>query len=661
MSDKCKMFFLTAGDELDELYKKLQPAPSPQQFNYLNQFDGQELTITKQLNLAYQEQPTSSPSQPTSTATGDQLNPAPSPMSSQAGTTGPLSSAPSPMPPASTTPGIKTSCTTTSTSGNAPVTSTAAGINTSAPSTVQSQGGGARLTHYDPPANSSAPSSKNSMSNITSASLANLAKGVEHLSNQMQQNMMQGGPFHNIQIQGQMSDVDGNTGQGNGPPTPTGGMPQPGTPQPPHSQNQNQPPSVNNTFVNANLSIQQLNIQSVNQPGGPGNPSMQIQQMNSDMSMGGPGPGNMPPNSVMTSMSQQQSQHSMMFNGPSGPMPNDPMSQPKMDPMGNFGPGGGMPSRFPCQSPQFPGGPPPASGPSPGIPSPNYRQGNANVQIQAKAPNTIQYLPANPPSSQAGPMPPRKEFGDILPQFPSPLSHMDGNMPPTSKGMIGPGPGMNGPQDMMGPMGPGGPIDRMGPGPMGPGPGPSGPPMSMQQGGMMIQRSGQMSSMQYNPGMMHPGQGGPSPLGGMGSPPEMMHSSMQMQSQQMSMQTRGPMPGPPPHGGMPQDPSMMPPGPGGSQYSANYQQFQQQIYAQRGGGGPHPRGPGPGGMGPGPMMGGPGGPGGMGPGPGPMMGPGGGPPGPNMGPGGMMGPGGNMGGMPPNSGPYNMNMMPNMP
>ena len=204
------------------MYKKLQPAPSPQQFSYLNQFDGQELTITKQLNLAYQEQPTSSPSHPTSTAAGDQLNPAPSPMSSQAGTTGPLSSAPSPMPPTSTTPGTNTSCTTTSTSGNPPVTSSTAGITSSAPSTTQSQGG-ARLTHYDPPANSTAPSSKNSMSNITSASLANLAKGVEHLSNQMQQNMMQGGPFHNIQIQGQMSDVDGNPPQGNGPPTPTGG------------------------------------------------------------------------------------------------------------------------------------------------------------------------------------------------------------------------------------------------------------------------------------------------------------------------------------------------------------------------------------------------------------------------------------------------------
>ena len=59
--------------------------------------------------------------------------------------------------------------------------------------------------------------------------------------------------------------------------------------------------------MNANLSIQQLNIQSVNQPGGPGNPSMQIQQMSNDMSMGDSGSG--PPGGVITSVSQQQSQH----------------------------------------------------------------------------------------------------------------------------------------------------------------------------------------------------------------------------------------------------------------------------------------------------------------------------------------------------------------
>ena len=284
-----------------------------------------------------------------------------------------------------------------------------------------------------------------------------------------------------------MSDVDGVPGPGkspvNGPlsPSQAAGGPLSGQPGTPQSQSQQPPPSqgpsVNNTYVNANLSIQQLNIQSVNQPGPGSNPSMQIQQMTNEM--------NLPPGAngpVSTSMSQQQTQ--MMFNGPQGPGgpqgppqgPMDPMAQAKMDPMAGYGPGPGMQPRG------FATGPP-TSGPSPGIPSPNYR-GNANVQVQAKAPNTIQYLPANPPSSQPGGMPPgRKDFpggpGDM---FSSPLTHMD-KMQPNAKGMM-----MSpGPHDMMGPggMGPGGPMDPMGRpmgGPGGPMGGPGGPQMGMGPG-----------------------------------------------------------------------------------------------------------------------------------------------------------------------------------
>ncbi len=481
---------------MDELYKKLQPAPSPQQFNYLNQFEGQELTITKQLNLAYQEPTSDSPGPgqsggmppgggpvgqggpPTSSAP-DPLAPIPSPMGSQAGTTGgPHSvsgSVASPMPAGGSTSGAgqtgnnpPTSSANTSNSGNTtPSTSqptttpgtgstsnqtgnnTGSGNQPSLSSSTSSSGAptqqtntlsqqnnpgappggqlgsappggqlgsappggqlgsappggnlGSRLTHYDPPSSGANAPSKSSLTNITSASLANLAKGVEHLSNQMQQNMLQGGPFHNIQIQGQMSDIEGGgpgAGLGkeptNGPlsPSAAGALAQPGTPQQSSSQvPPNQQPSVNNTYVNANLSIQQLNIQSVNQPGPGANPQMQIQQMSNEM--------NLPPGAngpMGASMSQQQSQ--MMFNGPGpqGPpgQPMDPMAQAKMDPMAGYGPGGMPPRGFATG--------PPSSGPSPGIPSPNYR-GNANVQVQAKAPNTIQYLPANPPSSQPG-------------------------------------------------------------------------------------------------------------------------------------------------------------------------------------------------------------------------------------------------------------------
>ncbi|CAD5116942.1 DgyrCDS5781 [Dimorphilus gyrociliatus] len=55
-----------AAAELDENHRKLQPAPSPKQFSYLTQFDGQELTITRQLNSAFkdsnsEEQPSPAP------------------------------------------------------------------------------------------------------------------------------------------------------------------------------------------------------------------------------------------------------------------------------------------------------------------------------------------------------------------------------------------------------------------------------------------------------------------------------------------------------------------------------------------------------------------------------------------------------------------------
>lgn len=43
------------GEKPEDIYRHLQPAPSPQQFCSLNLFEGQELTITRQLNLAYQE------------------------------------------------------------------------------------------------------------------------------------------------------------------------------------------------------------------------------------------------------------------------------------------------------------------------------------------------------------------------------------------------------------------------------------------------------------------------------------------------------------------------------------------------------------------------------------------------------------------------------
>ena len=502
-------------DDLDEIYKNLQPTPSPQQINYLNQFEGQELTITKQLNTAYRE--TNSAGDPqlnhfqhnqvNSPMHGPNSNKQPMSNSSQTSSVGPLSS-PGPLP------------------GPSPLS--------------HMSGANMRLSHYDPPSSSvissapTTPTVKASMSNITSASLANLAKGVEHLSNQMQQNMMQGGPFHSIQIQNQMGNNSSQNGSQQSQQQQQQQQPQQ-HPNPQHSQQQQQQqtqqqqqqqsqphipqqqhpptslsqqipgssighsqstPSINNTYVNATMSIQQLNIQT-NNPGSQGyNPSMQVQQMNSDthMTSSGPGPGPVPgqaqpvgpggmpqgPGMPSGPGGMQQASvamsHSQMLGGPSpvgpgpgamnhgGPVmgPNGPptMGPAPMVPGGPSGmvPGGSAPMTSQGMGPG-PGGIPMGPGKSPQFPSPNHSGitsqpspmmpqggapggrmaspgfspnsvGNASVQIQPKAPNTIQYLPANPPASQANmPGPKRSVEMEYMQRFASPLTNLEGKNP----------------------------------------------------------------------------------------------------------------------------------------------------------------------------------------------------------------------------------------
>lgn len=229
-------------EDLEDAFKNLQPTPSPTQLTYLNQFEGQELTITKQLNVAFKDHPSGggssggvTPHDPTSVSAPPTSHPHNNQFSSPASNSNPVNSPlthgsnPGGNPPSSKGP-LSNSSQTSSTGHLGSPVSLHHG-----PSPMS--GANMRLTHFDPPsANSnnggtggatpagsgmsSAPatptaggkqpsglpaSSSSSMSNITSASLANLAKGVEHLSNQMQQNMMQGGPFHSIQVQGQMS------------------------------------------------------------------------------------------------------------------------------------------------------------------------------------------------------------------------------------------------------------------------------------------------------------------------------------------------------------------------------------------------------------------------------------------------------------------------
>ena len=531
----------------EDLFKNLQPAPSPQQINYNNHFD-EELTITKHLNSAYcdpnassdvqshtnQFPPNHVPHSPmhVPTSKGPMSN------SSQTSSVGPLSS-PGPM---------------------------------SVPGPSPMSGATMRLSHYDPPPPNSnivsnnmnpnntvvtssaphTPTSKSSMSNITSSSLADLAKGVEHLSNQMQQNMMQGGPFHSIQMQGQQGQgatCSGSVSQSNNSVvcTKTSDI---------SSQTQTTP-SVNNTYVNATMSIQQLNIQSVNAPGGPQNynPSMQIQQMNMDQNNmpSGPAPHGPTAQGPMTTASMSQAQGGVMAGGanPSTSMNKTQFSQHQQQVSSQMG-GNTMMAQQQHQqvSQQQQQAPQPGRPSSPGFAAnAASAMGNANVQIQAKAPNTIQYLPAHPPPNQPNNGPPKRLELDFMDRFAPPMGNMEAKVP-TSKmqyfpeqnmrgrmspfsnqpgGPMGPGPmsqqmmqgsGRSGPDMMPHGMGPGG----------GPG-GPSGPMMAMNE--MMNAESvgGPMGNM--HPAMM---QGGP--------PDNMMPGNMRMSPGVMGME------GMPPGGGM---------------------------------------------------------------------------------------------------------------
>lgn len=230
------------------------------------------------------------------------------------------------------------------------------------------------------------------------------------------------------------------------------------------------PQTVNNTYVNATMSIQQLNIQNVTTSAY--NPALQVQPLNphtaimNQMSSGtgsgvvgssgsGQGPG-MGANTVSSSVTTNPIVHSSVSpksamqlttvsspqvqSGPrlSGPhlFPHAAMSSVQQQQQQHqqqrlIGPSGGSvmtgvgSSGGPVVS-QGHGmgnrGPGPVSGPSSSIP-----YNGANVQVKASAPNTIQYLPTRPQNPANAPQrPPSLEF---LQRFTGPLSGMDGKVP----------------------------------------------------------------------------------------------------------------------------------------------------------------------------------------------------------------------------------------
>jgi len=193
--------------------------------------------------------------------------------------------------------------------------------------------------------------SSNPMANITSSSLADLARGVENLSAQM--GMCAGGPFRNVQMQDNESDMSNDSPSGGG-----GGT---------HG-------------VGSNHGI----------------PSMRGgQQQQIDGGVGGGGMG-APPRimnrtSSAGSMQPSTGQHpGDMFGGSSM---DDPSLDPRFTAFGGGGAGGPM-SHLSGPMNQYnamgPNGPPGRQ------PNMNMVTGNAKVQIQAQAPNTIQYMPSNP-------------------------------------------------------------------------------------------------------------------------------------------------------------------------------------------------------------------------------------------------------------------------
>ena len=587
-----------SGEDMDEIYKKLQPAPSPQQFSYLNQFEGQELTITRQLNLAYQEpsQNASSPlvsqTQPLTPAQlseqQQQQQPVPSP-ASRNGASGAVSRS-TPVSAAASPLAVTTSASSRPSSVNVTAVTSLPLASSSSVSTVsmqQTQNSVSQRTNSHDSIQHIPVTSKSSLTtNITSSSLEKLAKGVEQLSNQMQQSMSQGGPFHNVQVQTPGSDA----------PTTLSSVVASGS-----STLVSQTSSLNNnSLASVPISANQSNVHSL-----PEQSQMTLGVANqSPMSMSGQAQG---PN------------HGGFMSGPNG-----------FDPMARFGPGMGSNRSMPMAGGN--NGPTPPIGfcasPQGGMLSPGYQRpmsgstmGNANVQIQPKAPNTIQYMPVtNAPSSTPGNRHPPmlKDFDLMSPRMPSPGL----DRPPLSKrSAYSPIP----PDMMMGPR-----MQMQGQGQMG-------MPSMMMQGGNMHYGS---------PGPVHMSGRSSSPSGMMNCPPDMYP----MQSQQhMPMSVAGMMMGP----GGPIRPEMGPMMGGNGQnppYNYDFQQFQQQLYANNNRQRPYGQMV-MGGPGMGAMMGGPIRPNMMESdmGSGMMMG---------MGGGRLMGPGGPTPGM---GGPMGMNMLPNMP
>jgi len=396
----------------DDIFRHLQPAPSPQQFCSLNLFDGQELTITKQLNLAYQE-PTAS-------------------------------SSPSTQPPSSTPPTTAPSRKKKKTNNDVRIKSemTEAGASLSpsvGPTASESGDLSSDRPVVSPSVSSSGGRSGGGSGPITSATLASLARGVESLQDRIQADMLRGGPFGAVQ----MPEPD-EIGEGESERRPNAGA----------------GGSTTDPSRTQRCATDGAPLQSIAE--------------------------NVPPASDQSPTSVKQDPSSLL--SPSQPTQNDsiPSSGGRMVAASTSG----------GASVQSPGG----------------MVGNASVQIEPRAPNTIQYLPTRPPASS-----------DLVDQ-PGGIDRL--SMPPESGGevfrQVPPSQFCpNGPAGML-PPGYDGPVPPGYTGPMGRFEPVYGEPLSP---GTMASRGCGPMPVQFPGGeMMFPAEGGPS--GGPAGYPDgpMMHS-----------------------------------------------------------------------------------------------------------------------------------------
>ncbi|XP_076341054.1 uncharacterized protein LOC143241706 [Tachypleus tridentatus] len=367
--------------------------------------------------------------------------------------------------------------------------------------------GSQKLTHFDPIASIAAMSdSAGSVSSTMSQAQQSMMTTTMnmssmHVSGHLGNNLNQP---HVVNFNTAMQSVQGvqqSLTQQGGPSEPSGQQQFMGS-QIAHNMGGG-PQTVNNTYVNATMSIQQLNIQNVTTSTysstmhHPHSSVIQGQALGAQTASSS-ATTNQPITHSMVSPKSAMNIGSAVPRGPnqSQPFPVHPVcGQRMMSPTGTaMGPGM-------MAKPQGPTGAP---------------YNSTNVQVKASAPNTIQYLPARPNSAvPESNRPPSLEF---LQRFATPLTNLDAKVPTHNLQYF---PGSTPINTNMGP-----PMGLAGPGqvmmsvqrPMGMGTGTMlrGPP-----GGHQIMNSGQM----------YPGPGGPG-----GHDPAMFGQPLRLQSNSMNNQ-----------------------------------------------------------------------------------------------------------------------------